>query len=368
MDHYQATLAGLRQQPRTWLVTGVAGFIGSHLLECLTSCGQRVIGVDNFSTGHPKNIDEALERGGIDARFRLIYGDLRDIDVCREACAGVDVVLHQAALGSVQGSIADPLSFHANNVDGFANILVAARDAGVRRFVFASSSAAYGDDTGSPKREERVGAPISPYAAHKLTNELYAATFQRVYGQQTVGLRYFNVYGPRQDPQGAYAAVIPRWISALAADERCVIYGDGETTRDFIHVNDVVQANLLAGVTDDKSASGQIYNVASGVPTSLNQLYIAARTAVTQRLGNNPPGASYADFREGDIRHSHADITRIRQRLGFARTVTLPEGLRESLGWYLAVDTPPRGSKRVESEHSAARPLTISRPGSGQDI
>lgn len=362
MDRYQTALANLRQNPRTWLVTGVAGFIGSHLLECLLSLGQAVVGLDNFSTGHPKNVDEAMERGGIDARFRLIYGDIRELSVCQEACVGVNVVVHHAAIASVPASIADPLACHASNVDGFMNILVAARDAKVDRFVYASSSAVYGDDQGSPKREERIGAPLSPYAATKLANEIYAGVFQRVYGLETVGLRYFNVFGRRQDPQGAYAAVIPRWVSSLAADKPCVIYGDGETTRDFVHVDDAVQANLLAATVEDKSATGQVYNVASGHRTTLNELYAIIRAKVVERLKVEPPDAVYADFRPGDIRHSVADVTRVRHDLGYAPTRTVADGIDEAIGWYLAIDTTSRGQRKLEADVVIPPPLTIVPP------
>jgi UDP-N-acetylglucosamine 4-epimerase len=348
MDRYKAVLAKLRQTPRTWLVTGVAGFIGSHLLECLLSLGQSVIGLDNFSTGHPKNVDEALERGAVDARFRLIYGDTRELSVCQEACKGVDVVLHHAALASVPGSIADPLGCHAANVDGFANILVAARDAKVKRFIYASSSAVYGDDPASPKREERIGAALSPYAATKVVNEIYAAVFQRMYGTQTFGLRYFNVFGRRQDPQGPYAAVIPQWVSTLAASKPCIINGDGETTRDFLHVDDVVQANLLAACSEGESETGHVYNVARGEPTTLNQLYAIIRAKLVEKLSLTPPDAIYGNFRNGDIRHSLADVSRINRDLGYTPGRTVAEGIDEAINWYLANDTPTRAQRKID--------------------
>ncbi len=338
MNTYQAALASLRQNPRTWLVTGVAGFIGSNLLECLLALGQAVVGLDNFSTGHPKNVDEALERGGVGARFRMIYGDVRDPAICREACGGVDMVLHQAALGSVPRSIDDPLSTHESNVTGMANMLVAARDANVKRFVYASSSAVYGDDTGSPKREERIGNPLSPYGATKLMDEIYAGVFNRVYGFQTIGLRYFNVFGKRQDPQGPYAAVIPRWITCLAANEPCVIMGDGETSRDFVYIEDAIQANLLAATVEVPDATGQVYNVASGEQTTLNELYQIARQKTAERVRVKPPPPVYTDFRAGDIRHSVGDISKISSRLGYSPTHTLEEGIDAALGWYLTND------------------------------
>jgi UDP-N-acetylglucosamine 4-epimerase len=364
MDRYKVALARLRQNPRTWLVTGVAGFIGSHLLECLLSLGQSVIGLDNFSTGHPKNVDEAMERGAVDARFRLIYGDTRELSVCQEACKGVDVVLHHAALASVPGSIADPLACHTANVDGFANLLVAARDAKVKRFIYASSSAVYGDDPGSPKREERIGAALSPYAATKAVNEIYAAVFQRVYGLQTFGLRYFNVFGRRQDPQGPYAAVIPQWVSTLAAGKPCIIMGDGETTRDFVHVDDAVQANLLAADTEGESETGHVYNVASGKSTTLNQLYAIIRAQLVDKLSFAPPDAVYGDFRSGDIRHSLADVSKVNRDLGYAPTRTVAEGIGEAISWYLANDTPTRGQKRIDQAAGFTPPLSLITPRS----
>jgi len=362
MDRYQTALANLRQNPRTWLVTGVGGFIGSHLLECLLSLGQAVVGLDNFSTGHPKNLDEAMERGGIDARFRLIYGDVRELSVCQEACSGVNIVLHHAALASVPGSIADPLAYHASNVDGFMNILVAARDAKVDRFVYASSSAVYGDDPGSPKREERTGDALSPYAATKLVNEIYAGLFRRVYGLQTIGLRYFNVFGRRQDPQGAYAAVIPRWASNLASNKPCVIMGDGETSRDFVHVDDAVQANILSATVDDDSVTSQVYNVAGGQRTTLNELYAMISSQMVEKRQITRREPVYEEFRPGDIRHSLADVSRIRHDLGYAPTRSVDEGIAEALDWYLTIDTPTRGQRKVDLNIPIPPPLSIVSP------
>jgi UDP-N-acetylglucosamine 4-epimerase len=359
MNRYQAALASLRQTPRTWLVTGVAGFIGSNLLECLLSLGQAVVGLDNFSTGHPKNVDEALERGGVGARFRLIYGDIRDLGICREACNGVDVVLHQAALGSVPRSIADPLSSHDSNVSGLANMLVAARDAKVQRFVYASSSAVYGDDPGSPKREGRIGEALSPYAATKLVDEIYAGVFSRVYGLQTVGLRYFNVFGKRQDPQGAYSAVIPRWVSCLSANEQCVIMGDGETTRDFVYIDDVVQANLLAATVEGASVAGEVYNVACGRRTTLNELYAIIRAETMERRRLRPPDPVYEDFRPGDIRHSVADVSKIRHSLGYEPTRSVADGIGDTIGWYLANDARGGVQKKLNLNVSSSPSLSI---------
>ncbi len=355
MNRYQEALASLRRNPRTWLVTGVAGFIGSNLLECLLSLGQAVVGLDNFSTGHPKNVDEALERGGIGARFRLIYADIRDLGACREACNGVDIVLHQAALGSVPRSIADPVSSHDSNVSGLLNMLVAARDAKVQRLVYASSSAVYGDDPGSPKREERIGESLSPYAATKLVDEIYAGVFSRVYGLQTIGLRYFNVFGKRQDPHGPYAAVIPRWVSCLSANEPCTIMGDGETSRDFVYIDDVVQANLLAATVEDASSTGEVYNVACGRRTTLNELYAIIRDKTMERRRLSPPEPVYEDFRPGDIRHSVADVSKIRHSLGYVPTRSVSDGIADAIGWYLENDTRASPQKKyLDIPHSAA--------------
>jgi UDP-N-acetylglucosamine 4-epimerase len=359
MNRYQAALASMRQNPRTWLITGVAGFIGSNLLEWLLSLGQAVVGLDNFSTGYTKNVDEALERGGIGARFRLIYGDIRDVGVCREACNGVDIVLHQAALGSVPRSIDDPLSSHDSNVSGLVNMLVAARDAKVQRLVYASSSAVYGDDPGSPKREERIGEALSPYAATKLVDEIYAGVFSRVYGLQTVGLRYFNVFGKRQDPHGPYAAVIPRWVSCLSANEPCVIMGDGETTRDFVYIDDVVQANLLAATVEDASATGQVYNVACGRRTTLNELYAIIRDKTMERRRLSPPEPAYEAFRPGDIRHSVADVSKIRHSLGYVPKHSVADGIGDAIGWYLANDTRTNAQKRLNLDISPSPALSI---------
>ena len=321
--------------PRTWLITGAAGFIGSSLLEHLLDLGQRVVGLDNLSTGSRDNIDDVLE-GRESAAFRFVEGDIRNVDDCREACEGVDVVLHHAALPSVPMSIDDPLASHAVNVGGFLNVLLAARDAKVSRVVYASSSAVYGEASLVPVSEERVGDMLSPYAADKRANELYADVWAKQYGLQAIGLRYFNVFGRRQDPDGAYAAVIPRWVEALLRDEPCYVYGDGETTRDFCHVSDVVQANLLAAVAAD-SAVGEVYNVGCGTETSLNELFRMIRLGLAgfeAELASHEP--VYEAFRPGDIRRSVADISKARRRLGFEPTMTVAEGLGEALEWYVA--------------------------------
>ncbi len=322
-------------EPRTWLVTGAAGFIGSNIVEELLGLGQQVVGLDNFSTGFAANLDDAAGAHRADGRFRFVEGDIRDLTRCREACAGVDYVIHEAALASVPESIADPIESAQVNVDGTINMLVAARDAGVRRFVYASSSAVYGDTTAIPAREGVTGQLLSPYAATKATNEMYAALFQRTYGLHTVGLRYFNVFGRRQDPNGAYAAVIPRWVDKLLADEPCEIYGDGETTRDFCYVSDVVQANLLAATVCDESATGQAYNVACGAETSLNELFQMIQSGLTRY---HPAVADarprYQSARQGDIRRSVADIARARAALGYMPVFHAATGLAQALKWY----------------------------------
>jgi UDP-N-acetylglucosamine/UDP-N-acetylgalactosamine 4-epimerase len=323
----------LRARPRSWLVTGAAGFIGSNLLEVLLRMGQRVTGLDNFSTGHRRNVEEVRTVTGAD--FRFIEGDVRDLETCADACRDVDFVLHNAALGSVPRSIAAPLATHATNVDGTVNMLLAARDAGVERFVYAASSSTYGDHPGLPKVEERIGRPLSPYAVTKYVNELYAGVFQRTYGLQTIGLRYFNVFGPRQDPAGAYAAVIPRWIAALLAGEPCVINGDGSNSRDFCYVMNVVQANLLAACAPEASTD-EVYNVAVGERTTLLQLFEILRAEIAHARSEAEQGTpEFGPLRPGDIPHSHADIGKARTRLGYEPTHTIAAGLREALPWYL---------------------------------
>jgi UDP-N-acetylglucosamine/UDP-N-acetyl-alpha-D-glucosaminouronate 4-epimerase len=317
---------------KTWLVTGAAGFIGSHLVETLLKRDESVVGLDNFATGQRDNLRQVERAVGPQAwrRHRFIEASIVDAAACRAACRGVDIVLHHAALGSVPRSIADPVATHQANVNGFVNVLVAARDAGVQRFVYASSSSAYGDDPSLPKVEERSGAPLSPYAASKQANELYADVFARCYGIQTVGLRYFNVFGPRQDPEGAYAAVIPRWIRAMLTGAPVEINGDGETSRDFCYIANVVQANLLAALTEDARALNRVYNVAVGESTSLQRLFEMLRTLLGVRAE-----VVHRPFRPGDVRHSLAEIRRARELLGYEPTHSLASGLRESLSWYI---------------------------------
>lgn len=326
-------------KPLTWVVTGAAGFIGSHLVEALLASDQRVHGLDDFSSGHPRNLDQV--RAGVRAeqweRFHFTRGDVRNIDDCRSVCAGADRVLHHAALCSVPRSIADPLLAHGSNGTGFVNMLVAARDAGVARMVFATSSAVYGDNPALPLVEEARPSPLSLYAASKLMDEMYADVFSRCYGIETVGLRYFNVFGPRQDPEGAYAAVIPRWISGMIRGQSMHINGDGKTTRDFCHVSDVVQANLLAATTSNSDALNQVYNIASGAQITLNQLFALIREQVAARLPEaRQVVPDYLPFRPGDVRHSWADIGKAKRLLGYLPSKSMAEGLNELVGWYFA--------------------------------
>ena len=339
MSAREALHRELREEPRRWLVTGSAGFIGSHLVEALLRLGQHVVSLDNFATGYRRNLDEVRAAVGEQAwqRHRFLEADVTDIASCRQACKGVSIVLHQAALGSVPRSIADPLLTHASNATGFLNMLVAARDAGVARFVYAASSSTYGDHPGLPKVEDAIGRPLSPYAVTKYVDELYADVFGRCYGMATIGLRYFNVFGARQDPEGAYAAVIPRWVDTMLRGAPVVIHGDGETTRDFCYVANVVEANLLAATTDDAAAINQVYNVAVGGRMSLNELYATLRTLLGDRHSGRtfvPP--VHEDFRAGDVRHSQADISKAKRHLGYDPAFDVRAGLVEALPWYEA--------------------------------
>ncbi len=353
---YQQLQQKFRATARTWLVTGVAGFIGSNLLETLLALNQRVVGLDNFATGHRHNLQAALDDAGqspawrgrprheLEARFHFIEGDIRDLAICRQAMTWwqgevshpVDYVLHQAALGSVPRSIEDPITTNQANIDGFLNMLVAARDAQVQRFVYAASSSTYGDHPDLPKLEDRIGKPLSPYAVTKLVNELYAEVFARSYGFNSIGLRYFNIFGKRQDPNGAYAAVIPKWIAAMIANQPVHINGDGETSRDFCYIDNAVQANLLAATTDDPAAVNQVYNVAVGERTTLNELC----AFLLRHLGERYPHLAgykpnYRDFRAGDVRHSLADVGKAARLLGYAPSHRIDAGLQESMAWYI---------------------------------
>ena len=339
MSAYENLRAELKQSPRTWLVTGAAGFIGSNLVEALLKLDQRVVGFDNFATGHRTNLNQLkdLVTANQWERFRFLEGDLRIGHQCREACAGVDYVLHQGALGSVPRSVADPVTSNEANVLGFLNIMLAARDAKVKQLVYASSSSVYGDHPDLPKVEDKVGNVLSPYAATKKFNEIYADVFARTYGFKAIGLRYFNVFGPRQDPDGAYAAVMPKWVASLLKKEPVFINGDGETSRDFCYVENVVQANLLAATTTNEDALNQAYNIAVGDRTTLNDLYRAIHDGLRRRnpaLPEQKP--TYREFRVGDVRHSLANVDKARRLLGYAPTHTMPQGLELALDWYVA--------------------------------
>ena len=338
MNAYTALQQTLRQAPRTWLITGVAGFIGSNLLEVLLKLDQRVVGLDNFSTGHQRNLDQvqALVTPAQWSRFNMIRGDICELDTCRQACSKVDYVLHHAALGSVPRSIEDPILTNSSNITGFLHMLVAARDAGVTSFVYAASSSTYGDHPGLPKVEDQIGGPLSPYAVTKYVDELYGDVFARCYGFTTIGLRYFNIFGQRQDPDGAYAAVIPKWVASMIKHEPVYINGDGETSRDFCYIDNTVQANLLAATRTDAPARNQVYNVAVGERTSLNQLFEAIRVELAPRfpyLADYQP--VYRDFRAGDVLHSLADISKAQRLLQYQPTHTIRAGLKVAMDWYV---------------------------------
>jgi UDP-N-acetylglucosamine 4-epimerase len=327
----------LLSAPRTWLVTGVAGFIGSNILESLLQFDQYVLGLDNFSTGYQGNLDEVRAKVGPRkwAHARIVEGDIRDLVTCHRLCADVDYVLHQAALGSVPRSLADPIRSHETNVSGFLNMLVAARDAKIKRFVYASSSSVYGDHPTLPKVEEDIGQPLSPYAATKAINETYARAFARAFSLKSIGLRYFNVFGPRQDPAGAYAAVIPRWIAALLQQEPVHIYGDGETSRDFSYIDNVVQANLQAATTENPAALDQVFNIAIGESTTLNQLFHLIQDILRKTDSSIPTQQPvYDDFRQGDVRRSHASIEKAQRLLAYSPTRRIQDGLELAMNWY----------------------------------
>ncbi len=339
---FETLQSQLRAHPTRWLVTGGAGFIGSNLVERLLSLGQTVTVLDDLSTGHRRNLDAVRASVGDEAAARLhfIEGDIRDEMICRTACEGVERVLHQAALGSVPRSLKDPLTSHRVNVDGTVHMLLAAREAGVKRFVYASSSSVYGDHPGLPKVEAQIGKPLSPYAVTKRVDELYAQNFHHAYGLETVGLRYFNVFGRRQDPDGPYAAVIPKWIDALLRGETCVINGDGETSRDFCYIDNVVQANLLAAcVPSGSEAVGEVFNIAFGERTTLNELHAMLRARLESR-GFTTTEPRYQDFRPGDVRHSLADTQKAQSLLGYRPTHSVAKGLDETMDWYVAQAQP----------------------------
>ena len=336
---YQQILGPLERESGTWLVTGAAGFIGSNLVEALLKLGQTVVGLDNFSTGYEKNLDDVRQIVGLETweNFSFIEADVSDFDACARACTGVNYVLHQAALGSVPRSIADPLATNQSNVTGFLNMLCAAKQARVNRFVFASSSSVYGDHPALPKVEGVLGDCLSPYSVSKRVNELYAVAFSKCYGMECIGLRYFNVFGPRQDPEGAYAAVVPKWIAAMVENRPVRINGDGETSRDFCYVANAVQANLLAALSTKPKAINRVYNIAVGERTTLNELF----EMLKRRLLPDYPHLkdmlpSYVPFRAGDVRHSQADIQKARELIGYEPTHDVAAGLDEALAWYKA--------------------------------
>jgi UDP-N-acetylglucosamine 4-epimerase len=338
MNDYIQLKTELKQHPRTWLITGVAGFIGCNLLEALLDLDQRVVGLDNFSTGRSVNLDQIGAAVGPRkwANFQLIQGDICDLDHCRKAVQGVDYVLHEAALGSVPRSIADPIATNQANINGFLNMLVASRDAGVKRFVYAASSSTYGDHPALPKVEDCIGKPLSPYAVTKYVNELYAEVFARTYGFQSIGLRYFNVFGPHQNPDGAYAAVIPKWISAMLKSEPLYINGDGESSRDFCFVANVIQANLLAATAQTPEALNQVYNVAVGDRTTLRDLQVLIQNELQKRLPQLQIAAPvYRDFRAADVRHSLASIEKASKLLGYKPTHAIGQGMAEAMDWYV---------------------------------
>lgn len=336
MSAYEKLKLDLESKQHTWLITGVAGFIGSNLLEALLRLNQKVVGIDNFSTGYKHNLDEVHRSvtSGQWKNFSFFQADICNFSDCETACIDVDYVLHQAALGSVPRSVEDPITTNSSNVTGFLNMLVAARNANVKRFVYAASSSTYGDHPGLPKVEDQIGKPLSPYAVTKYVNELYADVFCKTYGLESIGLRYFNVFGPRQDPDGAYAAVIPKWIASMKNNDQVYINGDGETSRDFCFIANVVQANLLAASTQNKEAINQIYNIAFGDKTTLNELYAQLKLKQINtypHLRDSQP--IYREFREGDVRHSLANINKAFTLMGFQPTHSLVQGLEITLSW-----------------------------------
>ncbi|MDI0778800.1 GDP-mannose 4,6-dehydratase [Escherichia coli] len=333
---YKKIEDALSSKSETWLITGVAGFIGSNLLEALLKLNQKVVGLDNFATGHQANLDEVKESVSAEqwSAFTFVEGDICEPETCVEVVKGVDHVLHQAALGSVPRSIKDPITTNNTNISGFINMLVASKDANVRSFTYAASSSTYGDHPALPKIEENIGNPLSPYAVTKYVNELYAQVFARTYGFKSIGLRYFNVFGKRQDPNGAYAAVIPKWTAAMINDELLYINGDGETSRDFCFIENVVQMNILAAQSD-ASARDQVYNVAVGDRTTLKQLFTVLKNALNENGVSYNKEPEYKDFRAGDVRHSQADITKAKTRLGYEPQFSISEGILKAMPWYV---------------------------------
>ncbi|MFA0031235.1 MULTISPECIES: SDR family oxidoreductase [unclassified Vibrio] len=335
MTKFEQIKSELVAAPKTWLVTGVAGFIGSNLLETLLKLNQKVVGLDNFATGHQRNLDEV--KGLVEVNqwdnFTFIEGDIRNYEACQDAVKGVDYVLHQAALGSVPRSIADPITTNAANITGFLNMLTAAKEEQVKSFTYAASSSTYGDHPALPKVEDNIGNPLSPYAVTKYVNELYANVFARTYGFKTIGLRYFNVFGPRQDPNGAYAAVIPKWTASMIEGEEVFINGDGETSRDFCFIDNTVQMNILAATAED-SAKDEVYNVALGDRTTLNELYASIQNALNGLGFSLESAPTYRDFRAGDVRHSQANIVKAHDKLGYVPAFRIQDGINKAMPWY----------------------------------
>ncbi|MEZ9057286.1 SDR family oxidoreductase [Vibrio pelagius] len=335
MTKFEQIKSELVADPKTWLVTGVAGFIGSNLLETLLKLNQKVVGLDNFATGHKRNLDEVKGLVKVNQwdNFTFIEGDIHNYEVCQDAVKGVDYVLHQAALGSVPRSIADPITTNAANITGFLNMLTVAKEEQVKSFTYAASSSTYGDHPALPKIEDNIGNPLSPYAVTKYVNELYANVFARTYGFKSIGLRYFNVFGPRQDPNGAYAAVIPKWTASMIQGEEVFINGDGETSRDFCFIDNTVQMNILAA-TAREDAKDQIYNVALGDRTTLNDLYRSIQAALAENDIHHVANPTYRDFRAGDVRHSQADISKAKIQLGYEPKFRILEGISKAMPWY----------------------------------
>jgi UDP-N-acetylglucosamine/UDP-N-acetylgalactosamine 4-epimerase len=378
MNSFEQLKERLSNQPKFWLVTGSAGFIGSNLLETLLQLNQLVVGLDNYATGSRRNLEQVRERVGAQRwkHFLKLDGDIRDLRTCKRACHGVDYILHQAALGSVPRSLANPSDAHDTNVTGFLNMLIAARDSGVKRFVYASSSSVYGDHPALPKVEDAIGQCLSPYAATKRANELYADVFARCYGLETIGLRYFNVFGPRQDPEGPYAAVIPKWIAAMILNQPIEINGDGKTSRDFCYVANVVQANLLAATAPNTQAVNQVYNVALCARTTLNELYDRLKDGLLPSCPHLKTGRPrYRDFRPGDVQHSEANISKAMRLLGYKPSHTFAKGLAEALDWYRhqlvkpepTVQSPKSKARRPKAKASGNRSPVGNHPSRGTD-
>jgi UDP-N-acetylglucosamine 4-epimerase len=341
---YETLLEKLKSEEHTWLVTGVAGFIGSNLLETLLEHNQRVVGLDNFATGFQHNLDEVKTLVSEEqwSKFRFIEGDIRNLEDCLKACSGVEYILHEAALGSVPRSIADPIATNEVNISGFLNMLVAVRDCKVKRIVYAASSSTYGDHPDLPKIEDRIGKPLSPYAVTKYVNELYAEVFAKTYGIELIGLRYFNVFGPRQNPKGAYAAVIPTWITSMLANETIYINGDGETSRDFCFIANAVQANILAAMSNNPEAINQVFNVAVGEQNSLKRLFELLYTSFKAESHTYDLEPIFKEFRAGDVRHSLADVDKANKLLGYIPEIKLSQGVNRLVRWWLEPKNKPQ--------------------------